>query len=92
MGRKPDRIRVPNELRDLGLPRTLPPDVLQTIERNRYLPISAVAEMLGVPLWTAREWARRGIFPTVVIARRRFVRKRTFLRWLKEREHGGRDA
>jgi hypothetical protein len=51
--------------------------------------MAVVADLLGVPIWTAREWARRGIYPTVVIARRRFVRAETFIAWLKERERHG---
>jgi len=59
------------------------------LERDRLLTIAQVAATLGVPLYTAREWARRGIFPSIVLGRRRFVRALAFHRWLKEHEHGG---
>jgi hypothetical protein len=50
-----------------------------------------VANYLRIPLWTAREWARRGVFPTFRPPKTRcvFVRALTFHRWMEEHEGRG---
>lgn len=71
------------------MPKVLPPEIQEMLEKERLLTMPQVAQVLNVPVYTAREWGRRGIIPTIKLGRRVFVRASTFARWLKEREHGG---
>lgn len=61
------------------------------LEKDRLMGMRKVAELLGVPLYTARAWGRAGVFPSIVLRGRRFVRVVAFHRWLKEHERGGRN-
>jgi excisionase family DNA binding protein len=68
----------------------LPPKIARMLERDRLLTIREVADRLGLPLLTAREWTRRGLLPVVRVGRRVFVRARALHRWVKEHEHAPR--
>jgi excisionase family DNA binding protein len=71
---------------------TLPPKIARLLERDRLLTMRQVASQLGLPLFTAREWSRRGLFPVVRIGRRVFVRAVALHRWIRKNEHGGGNA
>jgi excisionase family DNA binding protein len=65
------------------------PEGISLLERDRLLTIRQVAHQLGLPLFTAREWSRKGLFPVVRIGRRVFVRAVVLHRWIRKHEHGG---
>lgn len=71
------------------MPHPLPPDLVQLLSHSRLLTMAQVSQVLGIPLYTCRDWGRRGLIPTVKIGRRVFVRATSFASWLKERENGG---
>jgi excisionase family DNA binding protein len=56
----------------------------------KLLPIETIADQLGVSMWTARTWARRGLFPSVKLGRRVLVREADVLALIDERTVRGR--
>jgi hypothetical protein len=55
----------------------------------RLISMEEVSGILGVPVYTGREWARRGILPTVKVGRRVFCRAVRLREWILEHESGG---
>jgi hypothetical protein len=57
---------------------------------DRVLSMDAVAERLGVSLYTARAMGRRGDLPVTTLGRRVGVRESSMRHFLDHRERGGR--
>jgi hypothetical protein len=56
----------------------------------KFIPLEVVGDQLGVSAWTARTWARQGMFPTVKIGRRVLVNEEDILKMIAERTVLGR--
>ena len=74
------------------MPPHLSPDLHRLLDSDQLLQLREVAARLRIPLSTAREWSRRGVFPVVRIGRRVFVRAVSLHDWIREHEHHGRDT